>query len=331
MKSALRMLVGIFSLAVVAQGATLASAATLCDFRNGNPTSPQTILGDVTAGPGCNLSFTTVTGTVTVARGGSLVVYKDAPVGITGNLMSKGATFVDVQAGWIGGDVRIEGTTGVTGGGSRLGLGADGLNCTTLRGSGRWPMIVVDGDVVIRKAVGGRVYIESADIGGDVRVHDNVVDSSNGAGGVDGVLSVMEICENRIEGGAVVRDNLVSTSNVNVLYIHGNEFSTDLHVNDNAVELPGAFLNDLAIFSNVIGRGVRVNENTAAGSSVGKDFITVGNNDITKFLDCRHNTPAPNDTDPGIFATPAGNGNTFLVRHNGRNRRGGGQCDGLVD
>jgi hypothetical protein len=320
MKRALLMLTGAFSVALLAHGATVASADTPCDYRNGNPQAPQTINGNVIAGPGCNLSYTRVYGNVTVTPGGSLVVGAESPVWISGNVTSRDAGFVEIRAGWIGGNVTIDGTTE---GGSRLGLGVDGYSCNVPIGpigSSAWPTITIGGDVNIRMNLGGRLYVESAKIGGDIYVTDNTVNSS------DGDWGLLIVCQNSVGGRVVVSNNRIADSMANVLVISENVINRSLYLIGN-LATDGTEVNDLAIVSNIV-RGFAVLYGNTAGSAI-KNFIDVADNTITWFLDCRNNTPAPSDTETGI-------GNTFhpqlrfFRRFYGPNRRLGGQCAGLT-
>ena len=88
-------------------GASFASAGgpTVCE----GPEGHVTIKGDLIAGPGCDLSETTVEGNVTVEPGGSLRTEEGSTTVITGNVVSNKATEVFLAAnGSIGGNVQIQ-------------------------------------------------------------------------------------------------------------------------------------------------------------------------------------------------------------------------------
>jgi hypothetical protein len=69
-----------------------------------------TITGNLSAGPGCNLQYVTVTGNVVVEKGGSLNAFQ---LEIGGNLKSNGATSVGFQSVRVNGNANIVGATSV--------------------------------------------------------------------------------------------------------------------------------------------------------------------------------------------------------------------------
>src|SRR5262245_63817248 len=105
-----RALVTAASLGVLAAAAAGAAAApaTTC---NSSTSLSGTINGDVSAGPGCDLSgVTSVRGSVRVVPGGSLTIAFGSSISIKGELTSWKAAFIDVEGGSIAGNVRIEAT-----------------------------------------------------------------------------------------------------------------------------------------------------------------------------------------------------------------------------
>ena len=101
----------LLTLGVLVAGASVgwAGGPTRCE----GPEGPITIKGDVIAGPGCNLSETTVEGNVTVEPGGSLKTEEETETTITGHVQSNKATEIVLLAGGeIGGNVQIQGTSG---------------------------------------------------------------------------------------------------------------------------------------------------------------------------------------------------------------------------
>jgi hypothetical protein len=137
-------------------GASGASAAAICE----GPMGPGTISGNLEARAGCELNGTTVTGNVTVASGGSIVL-NGATVG--GNLKSTGATSVTIKNGSsVGGNAKITGTAG----------GVQALDSTV-----RYNLKIVEGAPC--------VAVERDTVGGYLKVLDN--QDTSGCSGATGI------------------------------------------------------------------------------------------------------------------------------------------------
>lgn len=274
MKRVLLVLTGIFSLAVLGFGVTLASAEkTQCTGSLGN----VTVDGDVIAGPGCNLSNTTVKGDVSVVPGGTLSVSSnsDSPAKIYGNVKSNNAKFIQISSGWIGGDVKLVGTTGIDG---------EPLTGVHLENS------TVEGDVTIKE---GSAFIVVLDmqIGGDVEVHDNRgSDPSGQYGWVIGVVG------STVGGHVRIYDNDASGSFFNQIGVTTSLIRRNLHVHSNTAT-GGSAANAVLIFLNQVHENLLVNKNIATGPDGSSSFVDVSGNTVGRTLNCRNNTPDPTDSE----------------------------------
>ncbi len=277
-------------LAVCVASAT-AKAATTC-----NASTPLigTINGDVSAGPGCDLSAVTlVKGDVDVNPGGSLRIAFGSSITITGSVKSKKATSIDIEAGSIGGDVQIEGTT------------AAGPNEQTFLGYG-----TVKGNVDIHQST-AYVKVVSETVGRDVRVHDNTGSNSDGDG-------IVQVSQSTVHGNVDVGKNSLTGFDTNFVSIFNGpqangSIDGDLHVHDNSVTggsfnqvqtyfngvggnvdvdkntARGSGDNEVQTYQNSVNGGLDVDNNTAAGGST--NVVDVSGNTVRKELDCRHNVP----------------------------------------
>jgi hypothetical protein len=256
-------LLGFAAFAVLALGATTAGAgATTCT--NGSLTG--TVNGNISAGPGCDLSnVTMVNGNVTVNPGGSLTVANGSTTAITGNVKSKGATSIDIEGGSIAGYVRIQGTTALT-------LVAFGT---------------VGGDVEIQGGVANlETFYET--IGGSLLVHDNSGAIQNGATGEFGLVG------GTVKGNVDVYNNSGTGTLQNQIIVQSVSIAGNLKVRANQVTGGGASQNnEIDTQFNVVGGKLVVSKNTATGG--GYTWVDVSANTVTNTLNCRNNTPAPTD------------------------------------
>jgi hypothetical protein len=224
-----------------------------------------TINGDVIAGPGCDLSNTTVTGDVRVGPGGSLLVLPGATnTRIHGDVRSRDAARIEIRAGWIGGDVKLGDTD----------FGVNGLLLENSR---------VEGDVIIRKGT-SFLHVLSMTIGGDVHVHDNTGSDPSGRFGF-----VIGVYESTVGGHIKVHDNEAVGSVWNQIVVARNSIGKSLAVNDN-VSRGGTQENTMKVYENTVGGHVLVTDNLAWGPAPDV-FVDVSGNTVVKSLSCRRNTP----------------------------------------
>lgn len=303
MRRVLATAVGLLSLGVLAVCVAGAAAKGVTPCSDADPPLAGTIDGDVSAGPGCDLSnVTLVKGNVKVERGGSLTATiapgssltitgdvqvnpggsltvnvgpsgDDTPGGsltIAGDVKSKDATSIDIEGSvggnlLVGGSVRIEGT-------------AEG---TTLASG------TVNRDVEIKKSL-ANIQVLSESVGGDVRVHDNTGSDTDGSGSIqmagNNVSGTVDVAKNSLTGSQF---NLVLISNPVDPFFDLRGINRDLHVHDNSLSGDGG--NALQIVSNgVVRGGLDVHGNSVTGG--GTNLVDTSSNEINRDLDVHGNT-----------------------------------------
>jgi hypothetical protein len=225
------------ALAVLALGATTAAAAdTPC---TGALTG--TINGNVSAGPGCDLSgVTMVKGNVKVNPGGSLTIAFGSSTAITGNVQSQGATLISIFAGSIGGNVEIQnGVANVLVVFATVGGNVQVHNNAGSFSSGMSGIVdvaenTVKGNVevhnnsatgssfnVIQVAGNGPAFVGS--IGGNVQVHDNHATGGTAANTVNDF-------QNLVGGNLEVHNNTATgpSGSFNATDVSGNTVKNNL-------------------------------------------------------------------------------------------------------
>jgi hypothetical protein len=265
-----------------------------------------TINGDVSAGPGCDLSNTTVNGNVTVNPGGSLTIAPGSTTTITGNVTSTDATSVLIQLKQqdateytghdvsIGGNVDISGTTGTTAGiepgnhhivsvwviakvGGNVEIDGTAYAEQSVHGT-------INGNVTLQGG-SGYAFVTNAIVGGNVLQLDHTGTNAQGT------LGIVEVANDHVHGNVVVQGNsltatgagsdnaLVLTTNNPAAFAFppppGAGIDGNLIVQDN--QLTGASGNFDEPFDNPVGGNMLIQGNTVtglAGSSVADSFVT---------------------------------------------------------
>jgi hypothetical protein len=265
------------------------------------PMGETTISDTVLAGAGCDLTDTTVNGSVVVLPGGTLGIYPSpSPTATTpttgtgtvqsrtrihGYLLSYRAARIEVRAGWIGASVLIGSTTDE---------GANGLlleNAT------------IEGDVLLRR---GRafLFVNQVSVAGDVYVAGNKGTDPTGLYGF-----VIGLSRSAVDGNVILYNNEASGTSMNAVGIADSSIGKDVLIQGN-VARNGTDQNLVLVRTNVVGGNLSVNQNKAVAvpgdaGSAANSFIEVSRNTVGKVLTCRDNAPDPvlNGTDPAQFNT----------------------------
>lgn len=174
------------------------------------PMGAVTVDGNLSAGPGCDLSNTIVNGNVVVLPGGSLTIAQGATSTIRGNVVSSNATTVEIAAGSIAGDVLIDGTSGL----ASVAFGS------------------VGGDVEIKNGAAYLAVFEEI-VGGNVLVHDNR-DSPPGS------VGAVNVSRNFVRGDVDEYNNTLTGFNFNFMQTLDNTVGGSMRIHDNSVTGPGA-------------------------------------------------------------------------------------------
>jgi hypothetical protein len=300
MNRALLSLIGTLALTVLLHAPAFAWTPPLSCT---GPLGETTVSGDVLAGAGCDLTDTTVNGSVVVLPGGTLGIYPSpsptatTPTTGTGTTKSKAriqgyvlsfrAGWIEIRAGWIGGGVLIGSTTD------------DGANGLLLENA------TIDGDVLLRR---GKAYlfIQQVSVSGDVYVVNNKGTDPTGQFGF-----VIGLSRSSVAGNVILYNNEASGAFMNAVGIVESTIGKDLLVQGN-VARNATDQNLIALRMNVVGGNLTVNGNRAVpvsgnANSALNSFIEVARNIVAKTLACRDNTPDPvlNGTDPAQFNTAA--------------------------
>lgn len=311
--------VGLLMLGVVLSilGASAASAdAVSCTGALG----AVTINGDVSAGPGCDLSNTTVNGNVTVNPGGSLTIAPGSTTTITGNLESTDATSVLIQLQaqtattytgekvTIGGNVDITRTTGTT-----AGIEPGNLHVVSVwviaRVGGN---VTVDGTAYAEQSVHGTIkgnveiqdgtgyaFVSNAIVGGNVQLEGNTGHNAPGTLGVIGVFN------DHVHGNVVAEDNSLTATgagSVNVVEVFvnlpsgsggvppppGAAVDGNVIVQDN--QATGASINQPEVFDNPVGGNILIQDNTATAPAGSRAENFVSTNTVGGNLNMQDNT-----------------------------------------
>jgi hypothetical protein len=263
------------ALGILVFGVAGASAAnTLC----AGPMGAVTIDGNVSAGPGCDLTNTTVNGNVTVLPGGSLFVAPfSSSTRIKGNVLSKGARSVEILSGSVGGHVQIDGTTAAAHGDSVL-FG-----------------VTVGGNVEIRNGA-AFLAVQASTVGGNILVDGNSGSDSTGLFG-----DVVVGGGNTVRGNIDVHDNSASGSLFNDIEVGGNGPAVAGSIGGNLLfhhnEATGGTRFDATVVSrNVVGGNLEFHHNAAAGPAGALVELEASGNAVQRILDCHDDIPAPTDT-----------------------------------
>jgi hypothetical protein len=225
------------------------------------PLGAVEIKGNISAGPECDLSGTTVKGDVTVSPGGSLTTEEGSTTVITGNVQSRNATRIALEgATSVGGDVRLTGTT-------RSNL--------LYRGN-------VSGNVEIEEGrTESEVYDES--IGGNVRMLNASLPAT--------FIGLVGIGNSSVGGNLEVGNNSLTNPFGNFVVVLQVSVAGDLRVYSNSsppVPKGRETVNVLTFFLNHVGGNAELLDNTGFSKE-----MLVDANTITRNLICIGNVPAP--------------------------------------
>jgi hypothetical protein len=247
----------LLTLGVLVAGVSVAWAGgpTRCE----GPEGPITIKGDVIAGPGCNLSGTTVEGKVTVEPGGSLKTEKGTETTITGNVQSNKATEIVLLArGEMGGNVQIQGTTGES----------------VVEHS------KVRRNITIQNSVASRLEVRDETVGGNVQLMNNT-----GSGSRVHVV----VIGSTVGGNVLVGNNTLTGTERNEVGAFEAEIkSGNLQVYNNSAT-GGSEANEVFAEVNQVGVNLDVHNNTAEGP--GFNAVLVIGNTVTNNLACHNDKP----------------------------------------
>jgi hypothetical protein len=255
----------LLTLGVFGVSAASAGGPTRCVGAEG----PVTIKGGVIAGPGCNLSETTVEGNVTVEPNGSLTTNEGSTTVITGNVQSSKATEISLRAkGSIGGNVQIQGTTG----GSNLHNGT------------------VKGNVQIQNSL-AFVNVALETVGGNVQLQNNT-----GADGAVGCVAAsgpgcafVGVERSTVGGNVLVGSNSLTATEANEVFVERNSVAHgNVQIQNNSAAGGSAFNGMLAI-ENQVGTNLEVHNNTAQGGP--NNVVEVSDNTVTNNLACMNDKP----------------------------------------
>ena len=254
----------LLTLGVFGVSAASAGGPTRCVGGEG----PVTIKGEVIAGPGCNLSETTVEGNVTVEPNGSLTTNEGSTTVITGNVQSNKATEISLRAtGSIGRNVQIQGTTG----GSNLHNGT------------------VKGNVQIQNSL-AFVNVAHETVGGNVQLQNNT-----GAGAVGCIATTGPGCafvgveRSTVDGNVLVGSNSLTATEANEVFVeHDSVSHGNVQIQNNSMAGGSAFNGVLAI-ENQVGTNLEVRNNTAQGGPT--NVVEVSDNTVTNNLACMNDKP----------------------------------------
>jgi hypothetical protein len=264
----------LLTLGVLVAGVSVAWAGgpTRCE----GPEGAITIKGNDIAGPGCDLSGTTVEGNVTVEPGGSLKTKGKTETTITGNVQSNNATEIVLLAGGeIGGNVQIQGTTGES----------------FLENS------KVRRNVTIQNSVASRLELNLEAVGGNVQLMNNTGSGSKVHVGV---------FRSSVGGNVLVGNNTLIGTISNEVGIFGNETNSshtgsiagNAQVYNNSAA-GGSESNEVFAESDQVGVNLEVSNNTSDGPVGSLNAVEVGANTIRNNLLCQTNKPPPTDTREG--------------------------------
>jgi hypothetical protein len=245
----------LLTLGVLVAGASVAWAGgpTRCE----GPEGPITIKGNVTAGPGCDLSGTTVEGNVRVEPGGSLKTEEGTETTITGNVLSNKATEIVLKAGGeIGGNVQIQGTTGE----SLIEHGKVGRNIT------------------IRSSIASRLEVRNESVGGNVQLLNNTGTGS----GVHVVVGA-----STVGGNVLVINNTLTGTERNEVGAFETEIAGNLQVHNNSAT-GASEANEVFAELTQVGANLDVHNNTAEGPG---SKVLVLKNTVTNNLACHNDKP----------------------------------------
>jgi hypothetical protein len=285
--------------AVMYAGSPAWAFGTQCN----GPMGEITIAGTVVANAGCDLTDTTVTGSVIVAPGGTLGIYPSptptatTPITGTGTVRSRAringyvlsykAARIEIRAGTIDGGVLIGSTT------------EDGANGLLLENT------TIGGDVLLRRG-SAFLFVQSVRVDGDVYVTGNKGTDPSGTLGF-----VIGLVRSTVTGNVILLNNEASGSSMNAVGVADNTIGKELLIQAN-VARNGTDQNLVLVRTNVVGGNLTVNANKAVPvpknpASAANSFIEVSRNDVEKTLACRDNAPDPvlNGTDPAQFNTAA--------------------------
>jgi hypothetical protein len=283
-------------LAVFGVSAAWAGGPTRCT----GPEGPVTIKGNVTAGPGCNLSGTTVEGNVTVEPGGNLTTEPGTTTVITGNVQGNKATLIQLEGKTsIGANLQLTGTT------ERIEILSGTVKGNVQINSGIAFLTVenenIAGNVQLQNNTGGfGLDVNGSTIGGNVQLSNNSLSD---------LVTVLFVIGDSVGGNVQVGNNSLSGPELNFVFVnsvsvHGNaqvynnsltgglpalEVQEDLveaniRVTNNTEEAPG----ELFVFTNTVKDNLQVNGNKSSSNNVVENTVTTS-------LQCQNNEPPPTD------------------------------------
>ncbi len=254
--------------ALVAAGGA-GAADTLCTGALGS----VTVVGNVSAGPGCDLTGTTVIGNVKVGQGGSLFI--GAAAKISGNVQSKGATFVHIatEGGSVGGNVQISNTTEYT-----------FVDFTS-----------VGGNIDVSNS-NAWVWVGRLNVGGNVKLRNNT-----GSSGGNGIVVVSG---STVRGNVDLSNNTASGSDNNQIGVEFSSSTPEAHygtgftgaiggnvsVQGNTAT-GGSLTNEVYVVLTKVGGNLDVHRNSASGPPGAVTDTPVEGNTVRNNLSCKGNTP----------------------------------------
>jgi hypothetical protein len=278
MKQAAAMAAFVWAFGLLAGGAGIASAATLCDATT-YPTLPELIEGNVVAGPGCVLMNKTVTGSIRVDADGGLIMGHSS---VGGEVKSAFAFEVWIYDSVIGDDVTLGNTN----------FGTSGLNIerTTIKG-----------DLFIRNGTARVRVTGTAQEAKDMIIEGDVILRFAKTGDNDLGVGDIVIQHADVGGFVYVADNKALGSQLNVITVNNNKIAKTLEV-DNNIARGGLDRNVVQVFSNQIGMTLEMDDNLAKGAGAQVDISDNTGLDGAQItlLACYRNTPNPTISHTGV-------------------------------
>jgi hypothetical protein len=245
------------AVAALASVALMAAPSWAATVACTGPTGAVEINGNVSAGPGCDLSGATVKGNVTVNPGGSLSTKAGSTTVITGNVESTKATQITLEgATSVGNEARLRGTT-------------EQIHLVSGKVNGN---LIIEGGVPF-------LTIETEKVGGNLQV-------LNTSGAVLGELGLVGIVASTVGGNLEVANNSLTGAVINDVSVEETSIGGNLTLSNNSATGGGA-LNRVSVQHNHVGNNALVLNNTAETTTVVL-ANAVGNN-----LNCEGNKPPP--------------------------------------
>jgi hypothetical protein len=247
----------IAALVLGALTAAPSSAATSCT----GPVGAIEIIGNVSAGAGCDLSGATVKGNVTVNPGGSLSTKEGSTTVIAGNLESSQATEISLE-----GATSVQGNIGLKGTSGRIYLSG------SVKGN-----LIIEGGIPF-------LTVENEAVGGNLKV-------LNTSGGVSGEGGLVGISRSTVGGNVEVSNNSAIGIVTNAVSVHETTVGGNLKISNNSAT--GGLLNLVTVVENHVGGNAEVLNNSAGTKVASGNKIAVALNAVGSNLKCEGNQPPP--------------------------------------